>query len=68
MSYFALSELISNAMKWDAFSGAVNVQRLVDSLPSAAKVAENQDTVMMYIKGQPYIQLDGAEWTKYPNN
>jgi len=68
VSYFALSELISNAMKWDAFSGAVNVQRLVDSLPSAAKVAENQDTVMMYIKGQPYIQLDGAEWTKYPNN
>lgn len=68
MSYFSLSELINNTMKLDVFAGTVPVKRVLDNLPSAPVVAENQDTVMMYIKGQPYIQLDGQEWTKYPSN
>ena len=68
MSYFSLSELINNTMKLDLFTGTVPINRVLDNLPTSAKVAENQDTVMMYIKGQPYIQLDGGEWTKYPTN
>ena len=68
MSYFSLSELISNAVKSDVFSGATPIDRLLDNTQSITKVAENQDTVMMYIKGEPYIQLDGGEWTRYPSN
>ena len=68
MSYFSLSELINNTMKLDLFTGTVPINRVLDNLPTSAKVAENEDTVMMYIKGQPYIQLDGGEWTKYPTN
>lgn len=68
VSYFSLSELINNAVKSDVFSGATPVDRLLGSTRSITKVAENQDTVMMYIKGEPYIQLDGGEWTRYPSN
>ncbi|NUJ23867.1 MULTISPECIES: cellulose biosynthesis protein BcsG, partial [unclassified Pseudoalteromonas] len=60
MSYFSLSELINNTMKLDLFTGTVPINRVLDNLPTSAKVAENEDTVMMYIKGQPYIQLDGG--------
>ncbi|MBU77189.1 MAG: cellulose biosynthesis protein BcsG [Pseudoalteromonadaceae bacterium] len=66
MSYFSLSELINNAFELDIFAAKVPVKRVLDNLPTSAKVAENQDTVMMYFKNEPYIQLDGGEWTKYP--
>ncbi|MBE0456152.1 MAG: cellulose biosynthesis protein BcsG [Pseudoalteromonas prydzensis] len=68
VSYFSLSELINNAVKSDVFSGTTAVDRLLGNTRSITKVAENQDTVMMYIKGEPYIQLDGGEWTRYPSN
>ena len=68
VSYFSLSELINNAVKSDVFSGATPVENLLDDVQSITKVAENQDTIMMYIKGEPYIQLDGGQWTKYPIN
>jgi len=66
MSYFSLSELINNAFELDIFAAKVPVKRVLDNLPTSEKVAENQDTVMMYFKNEPYIQLDGGEWTKYP--
>ena len=68
VSYFSLSELINNAVKSDVFSGTTAVDRLLGNTRSITKVAENQDTVMMYIKGEPYIQFDGGEWTRYPSN
>lgn len=67
-SYFALSELVNRALRSDVFSGAGSIRGLLDNLPIAPKVAENQDTIMMYINQRPYIQLDGGEWTAYPQN
>ncbi|CAM3811541.1 MULTISPECIES: cellulose biosynthesis protein BcsG [Pseudoalteromonas] len=67
-SYFALSELVSRALRNDVFSGAGSIRALLENLPVAPKVAENQDTIMMYINKRPYIQLDGGEWTAYPQN
>lgn len=65
-SYFGLSEIISRALRNDVFAGKSSIQSLLDNLPRAPKVAENEDTIMMYINNRPYIQLDGGEWTLYP--
>ena len=67
-SYFALSELVGRALSNDVFSGSGSIRALLDNLPIAPKVAENQDTIMMYINNRPHIQLDGGEWTAYPQN
>ncbi|MDN3376975.1 MULTISPECIES: cellulose biosynthesis protein BcsG [unclassified Pseudoalteromonas] len=67
-SYFGLSEIISRALRNDIFSGESSIQSLLDNLPRAPKVAENEDTIMMYIGNKPYIQLDGGEWTAYPQS
>jgi len=40
----------------------------LENLPKAPKVAENEGTIMMYINQRPYIQLDGGDWTPYPQN
>jgi cellulose synthase operon protein YhjU len=65
-SYFALSEIISRALRTNVFSGNTSIRSLLEDLPLAPKVAENEDTIMMYINNTPYIQLDGAEWSPYP--
>jgi hypothetical protein len=65
-SYFALSEIISRALRSNVFSGNTSIRSLLEDLPLAPKVAENEDTIMMYINKRPYIQLDGGEWTLYP--
>jgi cellulose synthase operon protein YhjU len=65
-SYFALSELVSGVMKSNLFAGNNNLLDIVTRLPAAPKVAENSGTIMMYINQRPYIQLDGGQWTAYP--
>ncbi|MGO2010660.1 MAG: cellulose biosynthesis protein BcsG [Pseudoalteromonas sp.] len=67
-SYFGLSEIISRALSNDVFSGKSSIQSLLVDLPLAPKVAENEDTIMMYMNNRPYIQLDGGEWTAYPED
>lgn len=67
-SYFGLSELISGVLSTNFFAGNGNIADLVDTLPRAPKVAENADTIMMYVNKRPYIQLDGGDWTPYPQN
>lgn len=67
-SYFGLSELISGVLSTNFFAGNGNIADLVASLPRAPKVAENADTIMMYVNKRPYIQLDGGDWTPYPQN
>ncbi|TMP06616.1 cellulose biosynthesis protein BcsG [Pseudoalteromonas sp. S3178] len=65
-SYFALSQLVSKALQTDVFGGKNSVANLLENLPKAPKVAENADTIMMYVNQRPYIQLDGGDWTAYP--
>lgn len=67
-SYFALSQLVSRALSNNVFSGVSSINSLLENLPIAPKVAENQDTIMMYMNNRPYIQLDGEEWMPYPQN
>jgi len=67
-SYFALSELISKALQTDVFGGNNSVANLLENLPIAPKVAENEGTIMMYVNKRPYIQLDGGDWSAYPQD
>lgn len=67
-SYFGLSELISSVLSTNFFAGNGHIADLVEALPRAPKVAENADTIMMYVNKRPYIQLDGGDWTPYPEN
>ncbi|WP_289107406.1 cellulose biosynthesis protein BcsG [uncultured Pseudoalteromonas sp.] len=67
-SYFALSEIVSKTLKTNVFGGNNSVANLLENLPKAPKVAENEGTIMMYINQRPYIQLDGGDWTPYPQN
>jgi cellulose synthase operon protein YhjU len=65
-SYFALSELVSKALQTDVFGGNNSVANLLENLPTAPKVAENEGTIMMYVNQRPFIQLDGGDWSAYP--
>jgi hypothetical protein len=65
-SYFALSELVSKALQTDVFGGNNSVANLLENLPTAPKVAENEGTIMMYVNQRPLIQLDGGDWSAYP--
>ncbi|GAB0110418.1 cellulose biosynthesis protein BcsG [Pseudoalteromonas distincta] len=65
-SYFALSELVSKTLQTNVFGGNNSVASLFENLPKAPKVAENADTIMMYVNQRPYIQLDGGDWSAYP--
>ena len=67
-SYFALSELVSKTLQTDVFGGNNSTANLVENLPKAPKVAENADTIMMYVNKRPYIQLDGGDWSVYPQS
>jgi len=66
ISYFSLSELVSKTLKTNVFGGKNSIANLLDNLPKAPKVAENADTIMMYVNQRPYIQLDGGDWSEYP--
>ncbi|MGY8877921.1 MAG: cellulose biosynthesis protein BcsG, partial [Pseudoalteromonas sp.] len=50
----------------NVFGGNNSIANLVENLPKAPKVAENAGTIMMYVNKRPYIQLDGEEWSAYP--
>ncbi|WP_024610235.1 cellulose biosynthesis protein BcsG [Pseudoalteromonas sp. TB64] len=65
-SYFALSELINKTLQTNLFGGNSSIANLLENLPKAPKVAENADTIMMYVNKRPYIQLDGGDWSAYP--
>lgn len=65
-SYFALSEIVAKTLESNIFGGDSRVTNLVENLPKAPKVAENEGTIMMYVNKRPYIQLDNAEWSVYP--
>ena len=65
-SYFALSEIVAKALETNVFGGNNSIANLVENLPKASKVAENAGTIMMYVNKRPYIQLDGEEWSAYP--
>jgi cellulose synthase operon protein YhjU len=65
-SYFALSEIVAKTLETNVFGGNNSIANLVENLPKASKVAENAGTIMMYVNKRPYIQLDGEEWSAYP--
>ena len=65
-SYFALSEIVAKTLETNVFGGNNSIANLVENLPKAPKVAENAGTIMMYVNKRPYIQLDGEEWSAYP--
>jgi cellulose synthase operon protein YhjU len=67
-SYFALSEIISKSLQTNLFGGNGSIANLLERLPRAPKVAENADTIMMYVNKRPYIQLDGGDWSIYPQS
>lgn len=67
-SFFALSEIISKTLKTNVFGGKSSIPSVLENLPVAPKVAENSDTIMMYLNQSPYIQLDGGAWSAYPQD
>lgn len=65
-SFLAVAELVSQLINTNAFEQPVlNWEGLAADLAQTRLVSENEGTVMMEYKGEPYVRLNGKNWIKY---
>lgn len=66
-SYLAIAKLMSNLIDNNLYqSQSIDLNLLLNKLPSTPIVAQNASTTIMEVQDTYYISLDNGTWTEYP--